>query len=200
MHVEEAIRSRRAVKRYDTTFVLSQEEKDELFKLAMLAPSAYNLQPVRFVEISDPALRAEVSKASGGQFQMTEASMLVLVCARLDAWEQCVPRILEGAPPPALERMPALIDGYYRDRPQVQRDEAMRSCGLAAQTLMLAARGKGLESCPMVGFDFEAVGKLVNLPENHVIGLMVAIGRQAAAPLPRFGKLRLDEAVVRNRF
>lgn len=36
-------------------------------------------------------------------------------------------------------------------------DEVMRSCGLVAQTLMLAARAKGLDSVPMDGFDFAAM-------------------------------------------
>ena len=58
MHTEEAIRTRRAVKAYDPSFQLSREEKDELLQLALLAPSAFNLQHVRFVEVSDPALRA----------------------------------------------------------------------------------------------------------------------------------------------
>ena len=52
--------------------------------------------------------------------------------------------------------MPA-IDQYYRGKDQVQRDEAMRSCGIAAQTLMLAAKSMGYDSCPMDGFDFDEV-------------------------------------------
>ncbi|NIU61338.1 MAG: nitroreductase family protein, partial [Pseudomonas stutzeri] len=87
-----------------------------------------------------------------------------------------------------------------RGKPQVQRDEAMRSCGLMAQTLMLAARAQGLDSCPMDGFDFDAVGKLINLPDNHVIALMVAVGKRAAEPKPRVGKLPFDEVVIRDRF
>jgi len=96
--------------------------------------------------------------------------------------------------------MAGAIDAYYRGKPQVQRDEAMRSCGLMAQTLMLAARAKGLDSCPMDGFDFDAVGKLINLPDNHVIAMMVAVGKRAAEPKPRIGKLPFDEVVVRDRF
>ena len=46
---------------------------------------------------------------------------------------------------------------------QVQRDEAMRSCGMAAMTLMLAAKEMGYDTCPMDGFDFDAVGKSTQL-------------------------------------
>jgi nitroreductase len=82
----------------------------------------------------------------------------------------------------------------------VQRDETMRSCGLMAQTLMLAARGKGLDSCPMDGFDFDAVAKLIKLPANHVIALMVAVGKKTIEPKPRIGKLPFNEVVLRNSF
>lgn len=200
MHIDEAIQSRRAVKAYDSSFQLSREEKDELLRLALLAPSAFNLQHVRLVEVSDPALRAQIRQVGWNQAQMTDASMLVVVCAQLDSWEKNVRRVWEGTPSEVQDYMAGAIDNYYRDKPQVQRDETMRSCGLMAQTLMLAARGKGLDSCPMDGFDFEAVGKLINLPENHVIAMMVAVGKRTVDPKPRVGKLPLDEVIIRDRF
>lgn len=200
MHIDEAIRSRRAVKGYDAGFTLSSEEKNELLQLALLAPTAFNLQHVRLVEVSDPVLRQQIREVGWGQAQMTDAAMLVVVCAQLDSWEKNVNRVWDGAPVEVQQFMAGAIDKYYRDKPQVQRDETMRSCGLVAQTLMLAARGKGLDSCPMDGFDFDAVARLINLPENHVIGLMVAVGKKAIEPKPRIGKLPLDEVVIRNRF
>ncbi|HBW09630.1 MAG: nitroreductase family protein [Gammaproteobacteria bacterium HGW-Gammaproteobacteria-9] len=200
MNTVEAIRTRRAVKVYDPSFQLSREEKDELLQLALLAPSAFNLQHVRFVEVSDPELRAQIREVGWNQAQMTDASMLVVICAQVDSWEKNVRRVWDGAPGEVQNFMAGAIDAYYRDKPQVQRDEAMRSCGLMAQTLMLAARAKGLDSCPMDGFDFDAVGKLINLPDNHVIALMVAVGKRAAEPKPRIGKLPFDEVVIRDRF
>lgn len=200
MQIEEAIQTRRAVKAYDTSFKLSREEKNELLQMALLAPSAFNLQHVRLVEVSDPALRAQIREVGWNQAQMTDASMLVVVCAQLDSWEKNVRRVWEGAPNEVQDYMAGAIDNYYRGKPQVQRDEAMRSCGLMAQTLMLAARGKGLDSCPMDGFDFDAVGKLINLPDNHAIAMMVAVGKRTVEPKPRVGKLPLDEVIIRDRF
>lgn len=200
MNIQEAIQTRRAVKAYDPEFKLSREEKDELLRLALLAPSAFNLQHVRLVEVSDPALRAHIREVGWNQAQMTDASMLVVVCAKLDSWEADARRVWDGAPEQVQDYMAGAIDNYYRDKPQVQRDETMRSCGLMAQTLMLAARGKGLDSCPMDGFDFDAVARLINLPANHVIGLMVAVGKRTVEPKPRVGQLPFDERVIRDRF
>ncbi len=48
---------------------------------------------------------------------------------------------------------------------QVQRDECMRSCGLAGMTIMLAAKAMGYDTSPMDGFDFDAVA----LIPSHLI-------------------------------
>ena len=98
MQIEEAIQTRRAVKAYDASFELSREEKDELLQLALLAPSAFNLQHVRFVEVSDPQLRAQIREVGWNQAQMTDASMLVVICAQVDSWEKNVRRVWDGAP------------------------------------------------------------------------------------------------------
>ncbi len=200
MNVLHAIESRRAIKAFDPAHRLSEAEKDQLLRLALLAPSAYNLQHVRLVEVSDPALRAEIRAVAWDQPQVTDAALLVVVCARLDSWETLAGRIWQDAPEPVQQFMAGAIDAYYRDKPQVQRDETMRSCGLLAQNLMLAARGLELDSCPMDGFDFDAVARLINLPDNHLIGLMVAVGKKTVDARPRIGKLPFDEVVQRNRF
>ncbi len=43
-----------------------------------------------------------------------------------------------------------------------QRRTPIRSSGIVAQTLMLAAKSMGYDSCPMDGFDFEKVGEQFN--------------------------------------
>lgn len=65
------------------------------------------------------------------------------------------------------------------------------------QTMMLAAQGLGYQSCPMI---IEAVAKLINLPDDHVMGAMVAIGKGAQDAWPKPGQLPLDEVVVENAF
>jgi hypothetical protein len=52
----------------------------------------------------------------------------------------------------------------------------------------------------MDGFDFDAVSKLINLPEDHVVAMFVAIGKKAREAWPRGGQLLMNEVVVENRF
>jgi nitroreductase len=200
MHVFEAIKARRAVKYYDPEHRLTEEEVNTLLSLAILAPTAFNIQNWRFVMVTDPELRGEIRKVAWNQAQVTDAALLIVLCADLKSWERNPRRYWHNAPQEVQDFVIPAIDQYYRVKTQVQRDEAMRSCGIAAQTLMLAAKAMGYDSCPMDGFDYDAVGKLINLPEDHVVAMFVVIGKAVKEAWPRGGQLPLSDVVIENRF
>lgn len=195
-----AIEARRAVKHFDPQHQMSDTEIDTLLRLARLAPTAFNIQNWRFVVVQDPQLRQEIRKVAWNQAQVTDASLLIVLCADLNAWARDPQRYWCNAPPQVRDFLVPAIGQYYRDRPQVQRDEAMRSCGMAAQTLMLAAKALGYDSCPMDGFDFDAVGQLINLPADHVISMFVAVGKAVQPARPRGGDIPDAEAIITDRF
>lgn len=198
--VSEAIESRRAIKGFDPQHRLSDAETERLLTLATRSPTAWNIQNWRFVLVRDPALRRELRAAALDQPQVTDASLLVVLSADLKAWAKQPQRYWREAPEPVRDYVVPAIGRYYTGRPQVERDEAMRSCGIAAMTLMLAAQEMGYDSCPMDGFDFDAVGRLINLPPDHAVAMFVAIGRGLRDPWPRSGQLPLAEVVIENRF
>lgn len=200
MHVIEAIENRRSVKAYDPSHVMSETEIEKLMSLAVLSPTAFNIQNWRFVLVQDPELRKQVRAASWDQAQVTDASLLVVLVADLKAWEKEPHRYWRNAEQPVQDYLLNAIDNYYRGKEQVQRDEGMRSCGMAAATLMLAAKELGYDSCPMDGFDFDAVAKLLNLPADHVPAMYVAIGKGIQPARPRGGQLALNEVVIHNQF
>lgn len=200
MDVSTAIQARRSVKAFDPDHRMSEAEIEELLAHAMLSPTAFNIQNWRFVVVSDPALRAEIRLASKDQAQITDASLLLVLCADLKAWSKDPARYWHTAPPEVREALVFLIHQYYEGREQVWRDEAMRSCGIAAMTLMLAAKEMGYDSCPMDLSDLDAVGRLINLPPDHVVAMFVAIGRGIREPYPRGGQLPMSEVVIQDRF
>jgi len=200
MKTEDAIRARRAVKHYDPSHKMTDEEINKLLSLAILSPTAFNIQNWRFVVVSDPELRGKIREVAWDQAQVTDTSLFIVLCADLKSWEKQSERYWTEAPQEVHDFMIPAIDEYYRGKHQVQRDEAMRSCGIAAQTLMLASKSMGYESCPMDGFDFEKVAEIINLPSDHVIAMFVAIGKGTKEAWPRPGQLPLDEVVTNNSF
>ncbi len=200
MEVSNAIVRRRAVKAYDPQHRISEDEIEKLMSLAMLSPTAWNIQNWRFVLVRDPELRRQIRAAAWDQAQVTDASLLVVLTADINAWRKEPGRYWRNAPEEVRDYLVGAMGRFYEGREWLQRDETMRSCGMAAMTLMLAAQEMGYQSGPMDGFDFDAVGKLVNLPADHVVSMFVVIGKGVQEPSPRGGQLPLSEVVVQNRF
>ncbi|MES1925202.1 nitroreductase family protein [Salinisphaera sp. T31B1] len=200
MEVFEAIVSRRSVRHFDPAHRMSDAEIEQLMEHVLLSPTAFNIQNWRFVAVQDDALRAEIRKAAWDQSQVTEASLLLVLCLDLKSWAKSPERYWRNAPPEVAEAMVREILHFYRDDEALQRDEGMRSCGMAAQTAMLAARAMGYDSCPMDGFDFKRVGHLINLPPDHRICMMLCIGKTLQGAHPRSGQLPLADVFMRDGF
>jgi len=198
--VLEAIEKRRSIKRFDPEHRLQPQEVQELLRLARLSPSAFNLQHCRYVVVTDRELRGRLRAVSFDQAQVTDASLLVILCADLHAWRKDPARYWSHVPAATRDGMVRVIHDFYAVSEQMQRDEALRSCGIAAQTLMLAAQGLGYDSCPMDGFDFAAVARLINLPDDHLISMFVAVGKSLEPAFPRGGSLPPEAVIIENRF
>lgn len=200
MDILTAIEQRRSIRAYDSTHRMTDDEINQLISLTMLSPTAFNIQHWRWVQVSDSNLREQIKAVAWNQAQVTDASALFVLCADVQAWQKDTSRYWVNAPEAVRDFMVGAIDEYYRGREQVQRDEAMRSGGIVAQTMMLAAMGMGYDTCPMDGFDFDAVAKLINLPADHVIVMMIAVGKGLEAARPRAGQLPIDQVLIQNTF
>ena len=200
MDTFDAIYQRRAVKHYDPDHRFSEDELNRLLEATIQSPTSFNMQNWRFVVVQDADLRAQIRAAAHDQAQVTDASLLFVLTADVKAWEKSPQRYWREAPAEVAELLVNWMGPFYEGKDQLQRDEAMRSCGIAGQTIMLAAKAMGYDSCPMIGFDAEQVAKLIQLPEDHVIGFMIAVGKGTKAAWPKPGQLELSEVVVHDRF
>jgi nitroreductase len=200
MDTFQAIRERRSLKHYDLAHRLTQEEEDKLLDLAMQAPSSFNIQHWRLVKVSNPDLRKQIRAAAADQAQVTEASLLFVITADVKAWEKNPQRYWRNAPQTVQDVLVPWMKPFYEGKEQLQRDEAMRSVGFIAQTMMLAAKAMGYDSCPMIGFDADKVAQLINLPQDHVIGMMLAIGKATKPAWPKPGFIERKEKVIENKF
>ena len=104
---------------------------------------------------------------------------------------------------------PAAFDALARNRvalrereisEQMQRDEAIRGATLAAMTLMYAATDQGLQSGGMIGYDPDAVTRLLEIPDNYIPVMMVVLGTSNGDMPPRSSRRPLDEVVKLEKF
>ncbi len=200
MDTFDAVEQRRSIKHFDKNHKLSESEIEKLLSLAILSPTSYNIQNWRFVLVKDSETRKKIRSAAWDQAQVTDSSLLLILCADLKSWKKQPERYWKTAPKEIQDMFVKMIGDFYDGKEQLQRDEAMRSCGIAAQTLMLTAKAMGYDSGAMIGFDPQKVAEIINLPEDHVIGLMVVVGKQVKPASPRGGQLPLSDIVFTDRF
>lgn len=200
MKTLDAIRARRAAKHYDPNFKFSDNEVLELKDLIRQAPTSFNIQNWRFVFVENKDIREQIKAAAWNQAQVTDASHLIILCADVKAHGKSPERYWEDAPQEAQDILVPMIGQFYDGRDWQQRDEAMRSVGIAAQTIMLAVKAMGYDSCPMIGFDADEVGKIINLPEDHIVGMMIAAGKALQPAQSKGGYLPDDEIFFTDSF
>ena len=200
MDTFDVIKKRRSIKSFDINHKISQDEIKKILEHAILSPTSYNIQNWRFVIVTDQKLKDKLSDLSYGQKQVSEASLAIILCADLKSWDKNPERYWQNIPQDPRNTIVASLRKSYNGKPQQQRDEAMRSGGMAAQTIMLAAKSMGYDTCPMKGFDYEEVGNLIKLPQDHVIVMMVVVGKATKDATPRGGQLPLSEVVFENHF
>ena len=200
MDTLDAIKQRRSVKHYDPNHKLTEDEMNQLMSLAVLSPTSFNMQNWRFVLVKDPEIRKQIRAAAWDQSQVTDASLLIVVCADLKAWKDNPGQYWINAPKEAQDFLVPAMGPFYQGKGQLQRDEAMRSCGIAAQTIMLAAKSIGYDSNPMIGFDPEKISEIIKLPDEHVISMLIVIGKQTKPAMPRGGQLPINKVVFTDRF
>jgi nitroreductase len=92
------------------------------------------------------------------------------------------------------------IIGFFRPVPREptslsdMRIWATKTTALACENLMLALRARGYDSCPMEGMDSSRVRKILQLPRDAVVVMVISAGKRA--PRGIYGKqIRFDEAL-----
>jgi len=200
MDTFEAIASRRSVKKFDPDHKMTPDEITRLMGAVIQSPTSFNIQNWRFVLITDQGVKDKMKEMGFNQVQFSDCSVIVVICGDRLAFGKDTARYWANAGEETAGVVVPMIKGIYDGKTELQRDENLRSGGLAGQTLMLAAKAMGYDSCPMIGFDFAKVAELVNMPSDHDIIMAVTVGKALEPARERGGQLSLDEVVFNDSF
>lgn len=199
MELLDAVRSRRSVKHYDPEHRLTEEELRHLFSHAVLAPSSFNMQNWQFVAVTDREVQSRICEAGWNQTQLRDSSVTIVLAGDLKAWGN-TERYLRKAPEDVQKMFAGMVPGFYGKNEALERDEAVRSCGLVGMNLMLVAKDMGYDSCPMIGYDAAKVAEIVGLPEEVPPLMIITVGKAKEPARPRMGLLDLEEVLSIDRF
>ena len=172
MDFTQVVTHRRSVRDY-TDQIVPEDIVNDLLDVAVHAPSAMNEQPWAFAVIQDPELLERYSK---------RAKSLVLNSPQMTAKRADLQAMLK-APEFNVFYNSSTVIVIYAKPIGLHPDW---DCCLAGENLMLAAKDKGLATCPIglawLLFDQPDVKKELNVPEDYVTVLPVILGYPAQAP------------------
>ncbi|MEV6273778.1 nitroreductase family protein [Nocardia sp. NPDC051832] len=180
---------------------------DELFELAVEAPTAWNMQDRKIIAVTSAAGRQELSAAAHGQPQPAEAPVVLVFVAEIGAWERPNTDIADlavrnGAWNPEFAALFESRAEFHelRER-ELLRENAIKNSMIAATYVMLAATSLGLASAPMNGWDPDLVRKAIGIEDRPdlAIAVLVTIGYTDVVP-PHPGRRPRAELVFSERY
>lgn len=149
--IEELVRRNRSCRRFHQDQAVSRETLRWLVDLARNSASAANLQPLKYVLSSEP-----------------EQNAAIFSCL---AWAG----YLKDWPGPAEGERPAAYIVILGDR-EITTNFGCDH-GIAAQSILLGAREKGLGGCMVGSIKKDRLRQLLDLPERYDILLVIALGQ-----------------------
>ena len=186
LSVAEAIKTRVSIRNY-VQEPMNQDDLREILELASLAPSAWNAQTWRFAVVQDAAIREQLKGAAYGQGQITSAPAVIVVYSDM---EDTLATVEETAHPvmgdEGRTNQRKTFEGAFGQQDVAQRGQwGLTQANIAFGFLMLAARGKGYDTVPMLGFNPQAVKELLGLPEHVQFAGLLPIGKRAEDGFPQ---------------
>lgn len=199
------IRERHSVRKYDPSWKISDTEIKEILEEAILAPSSSNLQPWRFIVITDPEVKANLLPIAHNQAQIVESSVTIAVLGDIEAYRnaETIYQQAEAAGFITAEIGAAMAkrsyDGYSAMPAEKLKDIALIDGGLISMQLMLAAKARGYDTVPMGGFVHDSFKELFGITERYVPVMLIALGKAAVEGRPT-ARLPLEAVTHWNTF
>ena len=194
---------RYATKQFDPQRKISATDWATLEEALLLTPSGGGLQPWKFIVVTDPVLRAQLTPASYGQAQIGDASHLLVFAAKQNFSEADVDAHLknvatiQGAPIEALAPLRGmLVGGVVNAMDEPARNAwARNQAYIALGNLVNSAALLGIDVCPMEGFDRAQYDEILGLKAKGLASAVIATlgyrlptDKYANAPKVRFPK------------
>lgn len=184
MEFTKLIDKRRSANNFIDGVVMTEEDIRPILEDVKLAPSAFNLQHTEYIVVLDNELKEKVREAAYGQYKVHSASGVILVLGDKEAYKQTA-HISQGMVDLGIItscELDSIIDDntkFYEERGEAfMKEDAIRNASLSAMLFMLAAKNRGWDTCPMIGFDQQQMRTLFNVPATHEIVLMMTIGKE----------------------
>lgn len=172
---EEAMDFRHACKVFDESKKISDEDLHYILEAGRKSPSSFGMEAWKFLVITNEELKAKLRPACWDQVQITSCSHLVVILAGINSVrpQSGIPLkrfARRNMPQEKLEFYLNLYSAHLEDT--LRNDDNIyawtaRQTFIAAANMMTAAAVKGIDSCPIEGFDKEQVEEILALDKSQ---------------------------------
>ncbi len=178
--VLEALKWRYAVKKFDSTKIVSQEKMALLKEAFDLTASSYGLQPVRLVIIQDKEVQQDLVAATMDQQQVADASHVLIFCVENKVDSAYVSSYFENVK--AIRKTPDavlhpfrsyLLDVFENETAENTKQWATKQAYLAMGNLLTICALEEIDACPMEGFDPAAYDAKLGLDKHGLSSVLV---------------------------
>lgn len=181
MNTEESIKNWSSVKNF-TDEEVSKQKLEEVFELTTNAPTAFNLQPYRFIVLdSDDEKQKAVNSAVETNKWISDADKIVVLIGFEDidrnsgkAIEDMIKN--DRTDSSGAQKLKSMFEDYKTRSDEFLTGWLTRNTFIPATFFMLSCKSKGIGSCPVRGFDKEFLSEELSLPEKERPMLLIPIG------------------------
>lgn len=195
---------RRATTHFQASEEIPPEYLEAILSCAAQAPSGFNLQPWRFVVVSDPDRRRRLREVAFGQEKVAEAPVVVIALGMKEEWKSRAREVFEEGARRGLHD-PAKVDAALAKAIGFLSSQKMdvwvtRHTMIAVTTMMLVAEAYGFDTAPMEGFDAAGIKREFGIPDEAEVVCLLALG-VARKPIKKYaGRFALDRIVYADRY
>jgi len=201
MNLKEVYEGRRAINFFDTNKGVDAGLLKDIINLAVLAPSAFNLQPWEIIAVKSKEGKERLHKFAA-QPKILEAPVTLIIVGNKTGYEPSNPTWqdmlkLMGGDKEKLAGTQGMAAGLYGTSNENKLKFAESNAGLLAMSIMYAAKSLGVDSHAMSGMDFEGVRKEFELDENKTVVMLISLGHldESNTLYPRAYRRGYDEIV-----
>jgi nitroreductase len=171
---------RYATKQFDPTKHISSSDLLELQESLRLSASSFGLQPWKFITVTDKKLRTQLVQHAWNQSQVTDASHLIVLCARTDIDASYIKSFIaftakeRKIPAESLAQYEQMMLGFAKNMSkEAMVAWAKNQVYIALGTLMTVAAYKRIDTCPMEGFDAKKFDEILGLEKEHLTSVVL---------------------------
>ena len=187
---------------------------EQILTAGLNSPSAYNLQPWRFIVVRDLDNRRKLRAASFNQPKIEEAPVVLIACANLEGWKDgdleeviALARANGYGDEARYASWRKNVAAFFGSNPGsvggIAPDIAVwgnRHTMIAFTTMMWMAETLGYDTAPMEGFDEEKVKNVFSIPQEVRVVALLAIGRRKDADKAFGGRFPIRRTVFSEKW